>query len=78
MITIRLKPMGTKSRKQWKVVVAEGSVARDSRLIEELGYYNPSTNPRLTKIKMDRYEVWVKKGARPTPTVQGIVKRGKK
>ena len=70
--------MGTKSRKQWKVVVAESPVARDSVLLEELGYYNPLTRPRVTQIKMDRYEAWVKKGARPTATVRGIVKRDKK
>ena len=75
MIMIRLKPTGTKSRKQWRVVVAQRRSARDSRLIEEIGFYNPFAKTGSIQVKMDRYEAWVRKGARPTSTVRALIQQ---
>ena len=78
MIMIRLKPTGTKSRKQWRVVVAQRRSARDSRLIEEIGFYNPFAKAGSVQVKMDRYEAWVRKGARPTSTVRTLIQQNQK
>ena len=75
MISIRFKPTGTKSRKQWRVVVIDSRLPRTGRLIEEIGFYNPLVEPPDVKIKMDRYEAWVKKGARPSETVKAVIAR---
>jgi len=77
MITIRLKPTGTKNRKQWRVVVAERRSARDSRLIEEIGFYNPFAKPDSVQVKMERYETWLQKGAKPTATVKSLIQQSK-
>ena len=77
-LVIRLKRAGTKSRKQWRVVVADSRMPRDGRLIEELGSYNPLVNPPAVRLRMDRYAEWVQKGAKPSPTVRSLVKREKK
>ncbi len=77
MITIRLKPTGTKSRKQWRVVVADRRSARDSRLIEEIGFYNPFAKPDAVQVKMERYETWLRKGAQPTATVRSLIQQSK-
>lgn len=78
MITIRLKPTGTKSRKQWRIVVTQKEAARDSRFLEEIGHYNPLVEPPAVKIRKDRYEAWLAKGARPTPTVKQIIRQTQK
>lgn len=78
MIAIRLKPIGTKSRKLWRVVVIDSRFPRNGRLIEEIGFYNPLVNPPDIKIKMERYDAWLAKGARPSNTLRTLVKQSKK
>ena len=77
MISIRLKETGTKSLKKWRVVVTDSAAPRNGRLIEEIGFYNPAARPEEIKIKLDRYESWLKKGAQPSETVASLVKRNK-
>lgn len=77
-IAIRLKRTGTKSRKQWRIVALDKQAPRDGRLLEELGSYNPLTEPPEVRLQMERYHVWIQKGARPSRTVAGIVKKLKK
>lgn len=74
---IRLKKTGTKNRAQWRVVVTDRKNARDGRLIEELGFYNPLVDPPEIRIRVDRYQEWLRKGARPSEVVRGIAKQAK-
>lgn len=78
MITIRLKPMGTKNCKKWRVVVTDSRVSRSGRLIEEIGVYDPSVDPPKIQIKKERYEEWIRKGAQPSQTLKSLVKNEKK
>ncbi len=78
MIAIRLKPMGTKNLKKWRVVVIESKAPRSGRFLEELGSYNSLRNPPEVKVNAERYEAWVKKGAQPSETVRNLMKRLKK
>ena len=81
MIAIRLKEMGTKNRQMWRIVVAESHVARNGKLIDELGSYNPLVEPPAVVLKRERYDAWIKKGAKPSRTVAAIVakmEKGKK
>lgn len=75
MLKIRLRKPGKsiKRRQHFKIVVTEARSARDSRFVEELGYYDPSRN--LLKFDQEKYQEWVKKGAHPTETVASLFKR---
>ncbi len=74
MVKIRLRRMGAKKAPFYRVVVADSRFPRDGRFIEELGTYNPLTNPSEIKIDTDRALEWIKKGAQPTDTVKALLK----
>ena len=75
MVKIRLRRMGAKKAPFYRVVVADSRYPRDGRFIEEIGYYNPTTNPAEVKIDMDKANDWIKKGAQPTDTVKALLKK---
>ena len=75
MVKIRLRRDGAKKAPYYKVVVADSRYPRDGRFIEEIGTYNPMTDPSEINIKADRVEEWIKKGAQPTDTVKSLLKR---
>ncbi|MBI4116084.1 MAG: 30S ribosomal protein S16 [Candidatus Omnitrophica bacterium] len=77
-LTVRLKQVGKKNRKQWQIVVADKRTARNSRLIDELGSYDSLVNPPQVKVNMERYTKWIEKGAVPSKTVEDLVKKEKK
>ena len=74
-VKIRLKRMGAKKAPCYRVVVADSRYPRDGRFIEELGYYNPTTNPADIKIDVEKAQTWVKNGAQPTETVKSLLKK---
>lgn len=74
-VKIRLKRMGAKKAPFYRVVVADSRYPRDGRFIEELGYYNPTTNPAEIKIDVEKAQIWVKNGAQPTETVKSLLKK---
>ena len=76
MVKIRLKRMGMKKMPFYRLVVADSRNARDGRFIEEIGYYNPLTNPIELKIDEERAKYWLGTGAQPTDTVRGLLKKG--
>ena len=75
MVKIRLKRLGAKKAPFYRVVVADGRYARDGRFIEEIGYYNPMTNPAEVKIDAEKVNTWLKNGAQPTDTVRALLKK---
>ena len=75
MVKIRLKRMGAKKAPFYRVVVADARSPRDGRFIEEIGYYNPMTNPAEVKIDAEKANEWLKKGAQPTETVRTLLKK---
>ena len=72
---IRLKRMGAKKAPFYRVVVADSRYPRDGRFIEELGHYNPTTNPVEIKIDVEKAQTWIKNGAQPTETVKSLLKK---
>ena len=76
MVKIRLKRMGMKKMPFYRLVVIDSRSARDGRAIEEVGYYNPMTQPAELKIDEERAKYWVGTGAQPTDTVRGLLKKG--
>ena len=75
MVKIRLRRMGAKKAPFYRIVVADSRYPRDGRFIEEIGTYNPLTNPSTVSVDADRAQEWIKKGAQPTDTVRGILKK---
>ncbi len=75
MVKIRLKRMGMKKKPFYRVVVTDERNARDGRFIEEIGYYNPLTEPVDLKINADRAKYWLGVGAQPTDTTRSLLKK---
>ena len=75
MVKIRLKRMGMKKAPSYRVVVADERMPRDGRFIEEIGYYNPMTEPAEVKIDAEKAQKGIKTGAPPTDTVRALLKK---
>ncbi|MCD8502737.1 MAG: 30S ribosomal protein S16 [Bacillaceae bacterium] len=69
---IRLKRMGSKKAPFYRVVVANSRAPRDGRFIEEIGTYNPLTNPVEFKVNEDQALKWMLDGAKPSDTVRNL------
>ena len=74
-VKIRLKRMGMKKKPFYRVVVADIRSPRDGRFIEEIGYYNPMTQPAEIKVDGERAKYWLTCGAQPTDTVRVLLKK---
>ena len=75
MVKIRLKRMGAHKAPFYRVVVADSRTARDAKNIEEIGYYNPLTNPKDIKIDAEAAKKWLAAGAQPSDTVRALFKK---
>ena len=75
MVKIRLRRMGAKKAPYYRIVVADSHSPRDGRFIEEIGLYDPVTEPATIKIDMERAKYWIANGAQPTDTVRGLLKK---
>lgn len=71
-VKIRLKRMGAKKNPFYRIVVANSKSPRDGRFIEEIGTYNPLTEPKAVKIDDERAKAWLDNGAKPTNTVERL------
>lgn len=74
-VKIRLKRMGAKKAPFYRVVVADSRSPRDGRFIEEIGYYNPITDPSTIKIDEEKAQKWLKTGAQPSDTVKKLFEK---
>lgn len=73
MVKIRLQRHGKKGKPFYQIVVANSIDKRDGRFIENLGTYNPNTNPATINLNLDRAVDWLEKGAQPTLTANRIL-----
>lgn len=74
-VKIRLRRLGAKKAPFYRVVVADSRSPRDGRFIEEIGYYNPTTEPATINIDGEKAAKWLKNGAQPSDTVKSLFKR---
>ena len=74
-VKIRLRRMGAKKAPFYRVVVADSRYPRDGRFIEEIGFYNPLTEPSEVKIDAEKAKKWIANGAQPTDTVKALFKK---
>ena len=74
-VKIRLRRIGAKKAPFYRVIVADSRSPRDGRFIEEIGYYNPLTNPAEIKIDSEKAKKWISNGVQPTETVKSLLKK---
>ena len=74
MVKIRLRRMGAHKAPFYRVVVADQRRSRDGKCIEEIGTYNPLTNPATINIDAEAAKKWLANGAQPTETVAKLLK----
>jgi small subunit ribosomal protein S16 len=75
LLRIRLTRMGAKKKPFYRVVVMERRQTRDGSFVEVVGHYNPTANPPLIDLKMDRVRHWLERGAQPSDTVHSLLKK---
>ena len=74
MVKIRLRRMGAKKAPFYRIVVADSRSPRDGRCIEEIGTFNPLTEPATINVDVEKAHNWIKNGAQPTDTVRNLLK----
>ena len=74
-VKIRLRRMGAKKAPFYRIVVADSRYPRDGRFIEEIGTYNPMTNPSTVTVDAEKAKQWIANGAQPTDTVRDLLKK---
>ena len=76
MVKIRLKRVGAKRMPFYRIVVADSRTARNGKVIEEIGIYDPSAeNNDKLRVDLERAKYWVSQGAQPTDTVRALIKK---
>ena len=77
MVKIRLQRLGKKKSPFYHIVVADSKSPRDGRIIEQIGTYNPMTEPSSIVLDKEKVEKWIKNGAKPTDTVKALIEKAK-
>ena len=77
-VKIRLARHGAKKRPYYRIVVADARSPRDGRFIEEVGRYNPCTDPSTVTVDLEAVDKWIAQGAKPTDTVARLIEDARK
>ena len=77
-VRIRLRRMGRKKQPHYRVVVADSHSPRDGRIVENLGYYKPKSNPARLVLDLARVDFWLQQGAEPSDTVSSLVSKARR
>jgi len=75
MVRIRLRRQGAKKQPTYRIVVADQRASRDGRILENIGFYNPRTEPETVNIDVERAKYWLGVGARPSEAVERLLKK---
>ena len=78
MVKIRLQREGKKKSPFYHIVVADSRSPRDGKIIEQIGTYNPMTDPATIVLDNAKVEQWIKNGAKPTETVKKLIEKASK
>ena len=74
-VRIRLTRKGRKKQLFYRIVVADSEAPRDGKFLDIVGTYDPMQNPAAVKIDSEKLDTWMKKGAKPTETVESLIKK---
>ena len=75
MLRIRLRRVGKKKQPSYRIVVADVRAPRDGAIVDQVGHYNPLTDPPTIVVDPDKVKHWIAVGAKPSDTVQRILER---
>lgn len=75
MVKIRLQRAGKKKAPFYHIVVADSKSPRDGKIIEQIGTYNPMTEPSELNLDREKVAEWIKNGAKPTDTVKRLIEK---
>ena len=75
MVRIRLRRQGAKKQPTYRIVVADQRASRDGRILENIGFFNPRTEPETVNIDVDRAKYWLGVGAKPSEAVERLLKK---
>ena len=75
MVKIRLQRFGKKKAPFYHIVVADSRSPRDGKIIEQIGTFDPMTDPSTIKLDKEKLEKWIKNGAKPTDTVKSLIEK---
>ncbi len=75
MLKVRLRRMGHRNRPFYRVVVSDSRRVPTGPAVEELGHYDPRTQPSTVNINRERLDYWVAQGAQVSETVRKLVQR---
>ena len=75
MVKIRLQRVGKKKAPFYHIVVADSRVSSTGKIIEQIGTFDPMTNPEKITLDKEKVEKWIKNGAKPTDTVKALIKK---
>ena len=78
MVKIRLQREGKKKAPFYHIVVADSRSQRDGKIIEQIGTYDPMTEPSTIVLDNAKVEQWIKNGAKPTETVKKLIEKASK
>ena len=78
MVKIRLQRVGKKKAPFYHIVVADSKSPRDGKIIEQIGTYNPMTEPSEIKLDNEKVQKWIANGAKPTDTVKALIEKASK
>lgn len=76
MLKIRLRRVGGTNAPAYRIVVSDSQRTPTAKVLEELGYYDPTKNPPLLKLDREKAATWMGKGAQASPTVKRLLARG--
>ena len=74
-VHIRLTRKGRKKSPFYRIIVADSQAPRDGKFLDIVGTYDPMQEPAVVSIDSEKLDVWIKKGAKPTVTVQSLIKK---
>ena len=77
MLKIRLRRTGGSNAPAYRIVVSDSRSTPTAKVLEELGYYDPTKNPPLLDLDVDKARAWIAKGASASETVQKLLARPK-
>lgn len=74
-VRIRLTRKGRKKEPFYRIVVADSEAPRDGKFLDILGTYDPMKNPAAVTIDNEKLDAWMKRGAKPTETVESLIRK---
>ena len=74
MLRVRLRRVGSRNQPSYRIVVADSRAARDGAFVDQVGHYNPRTDPATIVVDLEKVEKWVSQGAKPSESVEQLLR----